>query len=601
VGGLAIVLTVAVMALRNGPAPRTWLTVVGIVSLLAAMGEFAGPLWIARSDPDLAAYLGPHDPLDLGEHRRDGHLPDGLGSPYWLMTQLLPGFDGFRYPSKLLTFTSLAIAGLAGFGWDAAAAGRLRRGVWIAAGFALLSLGLLAFAAVNREALTAFWQQQIVRMGLFAANTFGPFDAAGGYRETLRALGQGTVVMAGAAVVIGLARRLPVAAGVAAIGLLAVDLGLAGRDLVMTVPQSIFEGEPEALRVIREAERDDPSPGPYRIHRMPLWEPTAWHNERTPRRVEELVNWERTTIQPKYGIPFGVEYTVTEGVGELYDYWFFFAPFHGNNDERLPKMVGLPPETKLVYFPRRGFDLWGTRYFVLPRLPANDERRGFFSFVTQSRRIYPRDEQFEGPDGEQALRDWDLRHDWQVFRNDQAYPRAWVVHSMRAVKPIRDMKRDSRERVMEELLYQADDLWKNPARTLWDPRRLVWIETEDAAALQSFHTGGPTGPSETVRVVSEHPQRVELEVALDRAGFVVLADALYPGWTLTIDDQPAPVHRANRVMRGAAVPAGRHRLVYRYEPRSVRVGAAMSLAGLVLLAGAVLWSRGKPASWGESG
>lgn len=599
-GGLAIVLAVAALFRRGGPAPRAWLAVLAGFSLLAAMGEFAGPLWTARNIPGLTAHLGPHDPTDLGEHRRDGHLPDGLGSPYWLMAQVFPGFDGFRYPSKLLTFTGLALAGLAGFGWDAATAGRARLAVALAGLLGTLSGGLAVAVAGQRAAMLAFWKQQILRMNIFAANSFGPFDAAGAHRETLTAMEQGAAVMLAAALVLALARRWPAWCGLAALALLAADLGMADRFTIMTVPQAMFDVEPEAVRVIREAERDDPSPGPFRVHRMPLWEPTAWHDARSERRVEDLVRWERTTLQPKYGLPYDIKYTLTEGVGELYDYWFFFAPFYGTNDDAAARAVGMPTGTKLVYFPRRGFDLWGSRYFIIPRVPANDERRGYFAFLPFCRRLFPGPEQIGDPGDRQRTLRWDIDNDWQVLRNERAYPRAWVVHAARIVRPVRDMKRESREHTMEEILYQAEDLWYNPERTLWDPRRLAWIETDDAAALQPYRTGGTTGLAETVTVVRNEPQRVELEATLDRPGFVVLADVLYPGWTLTLDGQPAPILKANRVMRGAAVNEGRHRLVFRYEPRSVRVGAMLSLTGLASLAGAALWSRGRRMAWGSA-
>ncbi|MFO0909912.1 MAG: YfhO family protein [Isosphaeraceae bacterium] len=56
-----------------------------------------------------------------------------------------------------------------------------------------------------------------------------------------------------------------------------------------------------------------------------------------------------------------------------------------------------------------------------------------------------------------------------------------------------------------------------------------------------------------------------------------------PGWELTIDGQPAPIYRTNRMMRGAAVPSGRHRLVYTFNPRSFRLGRQVSGFGLGLL------------------
>jgi len=60
---------------------------------------------------------------------------------------------------------------------------------------------------------------------------------------------------------------------------------------------------------------------------------------------------------------------------------------------------------------------------------------------------------------------------------------------------------------------------------------------------------------------------------------------------LTIDGAQAPIHRANLIMRGAAVAAGRHHLVFRYEPRAFRIGIALSGAGLAVLAvlGGALW------------
>jgi uncharacterized membrane protein YfhO len=86
-----------------------------------------------------------------------------------------------------------------------------------------------------------------------------------------------------------------------------------------------------------------------------------------------------------------------------------------------------------------------------------------------------------------------------------------------------------------------------------------------------------------VQVSYPSPQRVELDVTLEAPGIVVLADTFYPGWKLTIDGKPAAIYRANRLMRGAAVPAGKSRLVYTYDPPSFRVGCRLSLAGLAVL------------------
>ena len=53
---------------------------------------------------------------------------------------------------------------------------------------------------------------------------------------------------------------------------------------------------------------------------------------------------------------------------------------------------------------------------------------------------------------------------------------------------------------------------------------------------------------------------------------------------------PPPILRVNRMMRGAAVEAGSHRLVYNYRPRSFRLGMRVSLAALAVIA---LWATSR--------
>src|SRR5205814_9247936 len=128
--------------------------------------------------------------------------------------------------------------------------------------------------------------------------------------------------------------------------------------------------------------RADPAPGPYRVHRMPIWNPPSWTSTPSGRRVDEFVRWERATIQPKYALPFGTEYTLSEGTTELYDYWWFFGAFFRKLDARLAaRLPGTRAGQPIVYYPRRGYDLWNSRYFILPAVPRwDDEHRGIASF-----------------------------------------------------------------------------------------------------------------------------------------------------------------------------------------------------------------------------
>jgi uncharacterized membrane protein YfhO len=101
--------------------------------------------------------------------------------------------------------------------------------------------------------------------------------------------------------------------------------------------------------------------------------------------------------------------------------------------------------------------------------------------------------------------------------------------------------------------------------------------------LRPYLSGRPPRSSEAVNVTYPNPQQAVLEVNLETAGIVVLADVYYPGWELTIDGMPAPIYRVNGFMRGAAVPAQSHRLVFTYAPQSFRIGGFVSVAGVALL------------------
>ena len=188
-----------------------------------------------------------------------------------------------------------------------------------------------------------------------------------------------------------------------------------------------------------------------------------------------------------------------------------------------------------------------------------------------------------------------MHEDLQIYRNEAYYPRAWVVHELAAIAPIVGLDRVDRVAAMNDLLYPADAFWNDPGLALRDPRRRALIEVDDPSTLAPYNTGGPPDPeSERVEVVAHEPQRVVLRATLDRPGLVVLADVYYPGWQLTIDGEPAPIVRTNRMMRGAAVGAGTHELVYTYDPDSFRRGCYGTAVGLLLVVGLAGWSAARP-------
>jgi hypothetical protein len=595
--------------------PRRWMIWTAAASLLLAVGEFASPLWMARNFvdrqstlhgnfepidpgggstplPDSASsalrLLGRHDPAECPPIRPDGYLRDGDGSPYGLAAHLLPGFKQFRYPAKFLTFTALAITALAAMGLDRALTGRHRTALVIAAVLTVISLALVVAVTSQRSSILQFWANH---PELKNNSNTGPFDPDGAYFELQHAFAHSGAFLFVTAILLGLVPRFPRAAAQGIVLLLGLDLAFEARHLVLTAPQSMLEGTPAALAAIQEAESIDAAEGPYRIHRMPYWAPLEWGIEGNPTRYLDYIAWERKTLQPKYLLPNGGEYTLTEGTAELFDFRFFFAPFGGTDDPSVTDQLRLPRGEKVVYFPRRAFDLWNSRYFVLPMVPRNDDKRAIYSLLPDTERITPASDAFTGPDGKEQQDIWLGEEDWQVRKNLHAYPRAWIVHEVIQYPPIQGMRRADRAERMYDILYQDDPLWRMSDRAPYDLKRLAFVESDNAADLAAFLAGSTSAPTDRVRITRYEPQRVELEATLHSPGLVVLADVFYPGWKLTIDGQPAPIHRANRLMRGAAVPKGTHTLVYTYEPSSFRVGLGLSALGLVAFLTVCAWSR----------
>jgi hypothetical protein len=98
--------------------------------------------------------------------------------------------------------------------------------------------------------------------------------------------------------------------------------------------------------------------------------------------------------------------------------------------------------------------------------------------------------------------------------------------------------------------------------------------------------------SEDVQLVdSGDPDRVELVASLASPSWVVLADTFYPGWSATIDGVATPIHPADLLFRAVFVPAGTHRILFRYEAPAFHLGLALAVVGLGLSAFLIVRTR----------
>ncbi len=156
-----------------------------------------------------------------------------------------------------------------------------------------------------------------------------------------------------------------------------------------------------------------------------------------------------------------------------------------------------------------------------------------------------------------------------VYEVADALPRAYLVPEVRVAAD-----RDG-----------ALDIFREPG---FDPGRTAVVEEPLDEPL-------PDAPLEGSAAVELYePDRVVVTTDANRKAFLVLADNHYTGWVATVDDVAVPVRRANHTFRGVVVPAGRHRVEFRFEPRELYNGLYLYLGGLALLAGYGLWLLLRP-------
>jgi hypothetical protein len=124
------------------------------------------------------------------------------------------------------------------------------------------------------------------------------------------------------------------------------------------------------------------------------------------------------------------------------------------------------------------------------------------------------------------------------------------------------------------------------------------VVVRDDQALPLARVNRP-GRTDAARIVVREPDRVVIDTPAGPAGRLVLADPPYPGWVVSVDGHAAVARNQAGLFRAVDVPAGRHRVEWRFEPRSVRIGLAISLATLAAAIGYVIFVRRRSAQRGD--
>jgi hypothetical protein len=94
---------------------------------------------------------------------------------------------------------------------------------------------------------------------------------------------------------------------------------------------------------------------------------------------------------------------------------------------------------------------------------------------------------------------------------------------------------------------------------------------------------GPPGRVGTCVLQAYEAHRVEARCRATRAGLAVFVEQYDPGWNAIVDGRPAPILRANLIMRAVALSPGDHRILLEYQAPGLRAGLAVTVVALGVL------------------
>lgn len=88
----------------------------------------------------------------------------------------------------------------------------------------------------------------------------------------------------------------------------------------------------------------------------------------------------------------------------------------------------------------------------------------------------------------------------------------------------------------------------------------------------------------TIKLTSYKPNQLQYVSNNKNDGFAVFSEMYYKnGWKATIDGKESKILRVNYALRGLEIPAGKHKIEFKFEPQVVKTGSTIALISSLLM------------------
>lgn len=113
-----------------------------------------------------------------------------------------------------------------------------------------------------------------------------------------------------------------------------------------------------------------------------------------------------------------------------------------------------------------------------------------------------------------------------------------------------------------------------------DPAKTAVVDKKFSAEVKSAAETDTLG---TIKLTAYEPNDLKYKVNSKTGGTVVFSEIYYPGWQAYIDGVEAPHGRADYILRAMNVPAGKHVVEFKFDPKSLHVTETVAFVALGVL------------------